>query len=115
MLYGGTFEPAYILAITTVESAFAPTMNKRNAYLLQVHMEESLGVPPSRGLVNLIGIPNEQMAASGNTVAAAVEEAQRGTMSPSTLRKRSSTNMSEKKSHRLSVSNFGQLAKQYLV
>ncbi|KAJ2896610.1 MIF domain-containing protein [Zalerion maritima] len=77
MLYGGTFDPAYVFNITTLETAFSATVNKRNSALIQAHMEESLGVAPARGLINFIGIKTDCTATNGKTVLGMLDEATR--------------------------------------
>jgi hypothetical protein len=73
MLLGGSFDPAYTLTISAVSSQLQPVTNKRNAALLQKLMEESLGVPPSRGVVRFVVIPDENLATNSKTVAADIE------------------------------------------
>ena len=77
MLYGGTFEPAYIMTISTLPSQLRPTTNKRNAALIQKHMEEAIGVLPSRGLLRFVAIAEENMASNSKTVAGAIDELER--------------------------------------
>ena len=77
MLYGGTFEPAYIMTISTLPSQLRPTTNKRNAALIQKHMEEAIGVLPSRSLLRFVAIAEENMASNSKTVAGAIDELER--------------------------------------
>ncbi|KAH6671545.1 Tautomerase/MIF superfamily [Plectosphaerella plurivora] len=69
MLFGGTFDPAYVMSVSALPSDIAPTKNRRNAALIQKHMEESLGVASSRGLLRFVAVPEENTARSGKTVA----------------------------------------------
>ena len=77
LLLAGSFDPAYILTITAVPSQVQPVTNKRNAVLLQKLIEESLGVPPSRGIVKFSAIPEENYAFNGKTVAGDIEDLER--------------------------------------
>ncbi|EGZ71607.1 hypothetical protein NEUTE2DRAFT_64298 [Neurospora tetrasperma FGSC 2509] len=43
MLFGGTFDPAYVISVSTLPSHLQSTTNKRNAALIQKHMEEAIG------------------------------------------------------------------------
>ncbi|KAL2169675.1 hypothetical protein VTG60DRAFT_5814 [Thermothelomyces hinnuleus] len=62
------------MAVRALPSQLQPTTNKRNAALLQRHMEEALGVSPSRGVLRFVPIPEEHLACGGKTVAGEIEE-----------------------------------------
>lgn len=70
---GGTFDPCYILSISTVPSQMGPTMNKRNAALIQSFMADILSVPPERGIVKFEPIPEENFAINGTTMLGEIE------------------------------------------
>lgn len=70
---GGTFDPCYILTLTTSPSQMGPTMNKRNAALIQSFMADILGVPPERGVVRFHAIPEENFAYNGTTLLGEME------------------------------------------
>lgn len=70
---GGTFEPCYILTISTVPSQMQATTNKRNAALIQSFMADILSVPPERGIVKFVPIPEENYAFNGNTLFGEIE------------------------------------------
>jgi Macrophage migration inhibitory factor (MIF) len=74
MLFAGTFEPAYVMAVFALPSQVQTTVNKRNAVLIQKHMEESIGVAPSRGYVRFVAVPEENAAWHGKTVAGEIAE-----------------------------------------
>jgi hypothetical protein len=74
MLFGGTFEPAYTMTVTALPSQLLPISNKRNATLIQKHMEEAIGVNPARGLLRFVPIVEENFATKGTTLAAEVEQ-----------------------------------------
>jgi hypothetical protein len=78
MVFGGTFDPAYTLAIHALPSLMLPTTNKRNAALIQKHVADTLGVPPSRGYVRFVATPEENVAIGGKTIAAEMDEVDRG-------------------------------------
>lgn len=73
LLFAGTFDSAYILTVTALPSQIQPTTNKRNAALIQNFMVDSLGVPPERGVVRFVGIPEEFLATNGMTVLGEIE------------------------------------------
>lgn len=73
LLFAGTFDSAYILTVTALPSQIQPTTNKRNAALIQKFMIDSLGVPPERGVVRFVGIPEEFLATNGMTVLGEIE------------------------------------------
>ncbi|KAK6834268.1 macrophage migration inhibitory factor [Apiospora arundinis] len=77
MMFGGSFEPAYTLTIHALPSLVQPTTNKRNAALIQIHIQETLGVPTSRGYVRFEATPEANMACGGKTVAGEMEDADR--------------------------------------
>ncbi|KAI5813969.1 hypothetical protein BZA77DRAFT_109201 [Pyronema omphalodes] len=47
---GGTSDPCYSLAISSVHS-ISPTVNKRQAIMIQAWLHENLGISPQRGVV----------------------------------------------------------------
>jgi hypothetical protein len=77
MLFGGTFDSAYILTITALPCLLQPTTNKRNAALLQAFLADSLGVSPARGVVRFVSIPDEYLAFNGTTVLGQIDNIQR--------------------------------------
>ncbi|CAD6500808.1 BgTH12-06514 [Blumeria graminis f. sp. triticale] len=77
VLFGGNFEPAYIMNITALPSQVLPVTNKRNAVLLGRLMEESLGVSAERGVIKFTAIAEENLANHGRTVAADIEDLER--------------------------------------
>ena len=72
---GNSFEPAYLLTISAVPTHIQPTINKRNAGLLQVFFNENLGVPSHRGIVRFVPLAEENLASGGITVADKGEKA----------------------------------------
>jgi Macrophage migration inhibitory factor (MIF) len=79
LLFGGSFDPAYIIAITALQSQLQLVTNKRNAALIQKAMEDALGVVPDRGLVKFMPIAEENLATNGRTVAGEIEDLERET------------------------------------
>ena len=73
----GTFEPCYMLTITTVPSQLQPATNKRNAALIQSFMADILSVPPDRGIIKFSPIPEENYATNGNTMLGEIERLER--------------------------------------
>lgn len=69
----GTFEPCYILTVSTVASQMQPVTNKRNAALIQSFMADILSVPPERGIIRFIAIPEENLAMNGTTMQGEIE------------------------------------------
>ncbi|KAK3391969.1 hypothetical protein B0T20DRAFT_69986 [Sordaria brevicollis] len=78
MLFGGTFDPAYVVSISALPSHLQPTTNKRNAALIQKHLEEAIGVSPSRGLLKFIPVAEDCLASGGITVSGEMEMAEKG-------------------------------------
>lgn len=81
MLFGGTFDPAYVVSISGLSSHLQPTTNKRNAALIQKHLEEAIGVSPSRGLLKFIPVAEDCLASGGMTVSGEMEMAEKGLVS----------------------------------
>jgi len=79
LLFGGTFDSAYMLTISALPSQLLPTTNKRNAALLQTFLADSLGVAPARGVIRFHRIPDEDMAFNGTTVLGQIENLQKTT------------------------------------
>ncbi|KAK4237923.1 Tautomerase/MIF superfamily [Achaetomium macrosporum] len=74
MIFGGSFEPAYIMSVFALPSQLLPTTNKRNAALIQKHMEETLEVPPARGFLRFVPTQEEHLACNGKTMAGEIDE-----------------------------------------
>ncbi|KAG5918808.1 hypothetical protein E4U42_006736 [Claviceps africana] len=51
LLYGGSFDPAYILTITGRQDQ---VMDKRNVAVFQEHLQQAIRVAPARGLVQFV-------------------------------------------------------------
>lgn len=111
LLFSGNFDPAYTMTITALPSLLQPVTNKRNASLIGKAMEEGLGVPPERGLIKFVAIPDENYATGGKTVAGEIEELERETPSLYNHQNRSvsragSTNKGKKRQSMKSLRNF---------
>ncbi|TLD20523.1 hypothetical protein PspLS_08344 [Pyricularia sp. CBS 133598] len=113
MMYGGTFEPAYSMTIFALPSQMRPTTNKRNAVMIQMHMDEVLGVPSSRGIVRFVPMPEDNVAVSGRTIGSEITELAREAGidlidddEGDNLHKRRSVKLKNRLSVRKSFSNF---------
>ncbi|KAL7798645.1 hypothetical protein V8C43DRAFT_275933 [Trichoderma afarasin] len=71
-------DPAYTLTITALASEVQPATNKRNAAVLQKHLEAVLRVPPNRGMVRFIPVAEECLAWGSKTVVGRISEAVAG-------------------------------------
>ncbi|KAF3072948.1 hypothetical protein CFAM422_004755 [Trichoderma lentiforme] len=78
LLFGGSMDPAYTLTITALASEVQPATNKRNAAVLQKHLEAVLRIPPARGMVRFIPVAEECLAWGSKTVAGRISEAVAG-------------------------------------
>ena len=78
MFWGGSFDPAYVMSVAALPSQLQPTTNRRNAALIQRHMEETLGVRPARGVLRFVPVAEECWVLGGRTVAGEVAELERG-------------------------------------
>lgn len=94
MMFGGTFDPAYTLTIHALPCLVQPTTNKRNAALIQQHIQETLGVITSRGYVRFVATPEENVAVGGKTIAAEIEKSSNATADdkPAETRKHAKSN-----------------------
>ncbi|KAK5128865.1 hypothetical protein LTR85_000198 [Meristemomyces frigidus] len=70
---GGTFDPCYILTVTSLPSQMGPTVNKRNAALIQSFMADILSVPSDRGIVKFQPIEECNYAMNGTTMLGEIE------------------------------------------
>ncbi|KAI0005707.1 Tautomerase/MIF [Xylariaceae sp. FL0662B] len=102
MMFGGSFEPAYTLTVHALPSLVQPTTNKRNALLVQRHIQESLGVPMSRGYMRFVATPEENVAIGGKTVAAEIDESNKAAVGEKPAMSKRST----RSSRRLSAKSF---------
>ncbi|KAI5459992.1 Tautomerase/MIF superfamily [Mariannaea sp. PMI_226] len=74
IFFGGSCDPSYIMTIEALPSLVQAATNKRNVALLQQHMEQALGVPPSRGYCRFIPIAEECSGWKGKTVASQISD-----------------------------------------
>jgi hypothetical protein len=74
---GGTFDPCYILTLTTVPSQMGPTVNKRNAALIQSFMADILSVPSDRGILKFQPIEECNYAMNGTTMQSEIERVEK--------------------------------------
>lgn len=65
LLFGGSFEPAYIMTITALADQVKADTNRRNAALFQSHLQQALRVTPTRGIVLFVPIVEECLANGG--------------------------------------------------
>ncbi|KAI9721818.1 MAG: hypothetical protein M1812_002154 [Candelaria pacifica] len=68
LMFGGSFDPAYVLTITALPSQIQPTTNKRNAALTQAFLHDVLGVAAERGVIRFIAIAESNLATNGQTI-----------------------------------------------
>jgi hypothetical protein len=83
MMFGGTFEPAYIMSLFALPGQLQPATNKRNAALIQKHMQEAIGVTPARGFLRFVPTMEDQVAVNGKTMAGEIDELEKSYSSPS--------------------------------
>jgi hypothetical protein len=96
LLHGGSFDPAYTMTITALPSQVQPVTNKRNTMLLAKLLEESLGVPPSRGLIKFVGVQEENFAFNGKTAAAEIEDLEKDQADDNTTMKQTLSRLGPK-------------------
>ncbi|OAA44845.1 MIF domain containing protein [Metarhizium rileyi] len=72
LLFGGSFDPAYIMTITALPDQVMANTNRRNAALFQSHLQQALRVLPTRGLIQFTPITEECLGYGGETLAAAM-------------------------------------------
>ncbi|OAA68135.1 mif domain containing protein [Niveomyces insectorum RCEF 264] len=75
MCFGGSFDPAYTMAVFALPAELQPATNKRNAALIQKHMEEALGVSAARGLLRFAPVPESNLAYGGKTATGHADDA----------------------------------------
>jgi len=90
---GGTFDPCYVLTLSLVPSQMQATTNKRNAALIQSFMADILSVPPERGIVKFVAIPEENFAVNGSTLFGEIERLEQQQLSSNNGVKRAMTDV----------------------
>ncbi|CEI68712.1 unnamed protein product [Fusarium venenatum] len=73
--FGGSCAPSYIMRIEALDRDMQPAANKRNIALLQRHMEQALGIPPSRGYLRFVPVAEDCAGWKGNTIAGEILDA----------------------------------------
>ncbi|KAF2843517.1 Tautomerase/MIF [Patellaria atrata CBS 101060] len=74
MILGGTFEPTYVLTMSALPSQIQPTINKRNAAVIQNFLQDVLGVQPNRGVIKFQAVEEANLAINGGTILGKIEE-----------------------------------------
>ena len=69
LLFGGSFDPAYTLTITSLPSQLKPEMNRRNTAVLQGHLRQALRVTQGRGYIRYLALTDDCMGNGGDTMA----------------------------------------------
>lgn len=54
-----------------------PVTNKRNAALIQQHLDDSIGVSADRGIIKFVPIAEENFATNGKTVSGEIDDLER--------------------------------------
>lgn len=93
LMIGGTFDPAYILTVSTLPEYVQQATNQRNTFLIQRFMSDILSVPAARGIVRFAAIAEEMLGTNGNTILGHMKE-----KDPSLIRQ-----LTNKSTHRKSV------------
>jgi len=68
LLFGGSFDPAYVVTVSSIRQYLEPVFNSDNAAALQNHLQESIGVLPGRGLVKFEILAESNIATNGTTL-----------------------------------------------
>lgn len=98
LMMAGSFEPAYLLTITAIPSELQPVTNKRNAYLIQHFIADTLHVPSSRGVIRFQDVPEQKLGTNGSTVAGEIERLEKTQAEDNNGVGRSMTSKSSRKS-----------------
>jgi hypothetical protein len=77
-MLGGTFEPAYLLNISAIDSFTQASTNKRNAALVQAFLSEVLSVPADRGVVKFTPISEDCLATNARTIQGEISRVEGG-------------------------------------
>ncbi|KAF2011017.1 hypothetical protein BU24DRAFT_51157 [Aaosphaeria arxii CBS 175.79] len=96
LLLGGSFEPTYILTINALPVSIQPTLNKRNAALIQSFLFETIGVHADRGIIKFVPIAEESLATNGMTMLGEIERLERQQAAESTSLVRALTKSSKR-------------------
>ncbi|KAH8169556.1 macrophage migration inhibitory factor (MIF) domain-containing protein [Sarocladium implicatum] len=67
--FGGTFDPAYTIAVHAPPKLIQPATNRRNIALLQTHLEGAVRVGPARGFVRFVPVHEDFSGWKGDTIA----------------------------------------------
>lgn len=84
MLFGGTFDKAYVMTISAIPCELQPATNKRNAAVVQGFMTEILGIPPCRGLLRFVPVAEECWAFDSRTVSGEMDDVERSSSESAT-------------------------------
>lgn len=98
LMMAGSFEPAYLLTITAIPSELQPVTNKRNTYLIQHFIADTLHVPSSRGVIRFQDVPEQKLGTNGSTVAGEIERLEKAQAEDTNGVGRSMTSKSSRKS-----------------
>lgn len=99
LIYGGSFDPAYILTISALPSFVQASTNKRNAALIQAFLAGALRVPEPRGIVRFCAIVEDNLATNGMTVSGELENLTKATIKDSAVENRRTEKRASKRQH----------------
>ncbi|KAL5598880.1 hypothetical protein BROUX41_003799 [Berkeleyomyces rouxiae] len=77
MVYGGSMDPAYILTLYAEPSQVSESANRRNTILLQRVVRDTINVPPSRGTIRFVAVPDDCLGYNNTTLQHELNDLQR--------------------------------------
>jgi len=110
LLIGGSFDPAYILTVTTLPEYVQQATNQRNSFLIQRLMLKILGVPADRGIIRFVAIAEEMLGTKGTTVLGQMKEKEPGLARALTSRSSNRKSLADKRKSMTSPTEFTRMA-----
>ncbi|MCJ1476113.1 hypothetical protein MMC13_004778 [Lambiella insularis] len=99
LMYGGSFDPAYILTISALPTYVQASTNKRNAALIQGFLARALKVVESRGAVRFCAIAEDSFATNGMTISGRLENLAKSYVKDLTAENRRTEKRAGKRQH----------------
>ncbi|ODH29718.1 hypothetical protein ACO22_03688 [Paracoccidioides brasiliensis] len=77
LMLGSNYEPAYLATVSALPYSVAPIMNLRHTVLIQTAINDTLGIPSSRGVIKFEPMAEENFATNGSTIRDEIEQLER--------------------------------------
>ncbi|PGG96279.1 hypothetical protein AJ79_09651 [Helicocarpus griseus UAMH5409] len=77
LMFGSSYEPAYLTTVSALACSVAPLTNLRHTALIQAAINDTLNIPSNRGVIKFECMAEENFATNGATIKDEIEQLER--------------------------------------